>query len=224
VTVITILADKTLLLMKPEQFTNTCRKDKMWQKSPVNPLNAELNPICHLLALLGVHHFLHVSRIRVNTLSFDFWENFPFHFLQLMQSHWYKAGFLQMMLSVDGRKRFFIVMHFGNATQIFSRWCSLLTPGTDVSFLHHHGKNWLCHISYLFEAGAKRTSNEAVAFRHHYVNVIDRNVLPILLSWDGCCSQEMIWWSTVSKLEPSRFFLLWATWSVIQMCASCMTF
>jgi hypothetical protein len=32
----------------------------------LNPLNAELNPICHLLALLGVHHFLHVSRIRVN--------------------------------------------------------------------------------------------------------------------------------------------------------------
>ena len=30
----------------------------------INPLNAELNPICHLLALLGVHHFLHVSRIR----------------------------------------------------------------------------------------------------------------------------------------------------------------
>jgi len=31
----------------------------------INPLNAELNPICHLLALLGVHHFLHVSRIKV---------------------------------------------------------------------------------------------------------------------------------------------------------------
>ena len=31
-----------------------------------NPLNPELNPICYLLALLGVHHFLHVSRIRVN--------------------------------------------------------------------------------------------------------------------------------------------------------------
>ena len=30
-----------------------------------NPLNAELNPICHLVALLGVYHFLHVSRIRV---------------------------------------------------------------------------------------------------------------------------------------------------------------
>ena len=35
----------------------------------INPLNAELNPICHLLALLGVHHFLHVSRIRVKSLN-----------------------------------------------------------------------------------------------------------------------------------------------------------
>jgi hypothetical protein len=33
----------------------------------INPLNAELNPICNLLALLGVHPILHVSRIRVNT-------------------------------------------------------------------------------------------------------------------------------------------------------------
>jgi len=32
--------------------------------SPFNPLNPELNPICYLLALLGAHHFLHVSRIR----------------------------------------------------------------------------------------------------------------------------------------------------------------
>jgi hypothetical protein len=29
------------------------------------PLNAELNPICHLLALLGAHPILHVSRVRV---------------------------------------------------------------------------------------------------------------------------------------------------------------
>jgi hypothetical protein len=32
-----------------------------------NPLNAELNPICYLLALLGAHHFLHISRIRVKS-------------------------------------------------------------------------------------------------------------------------------------------------------------
>jgi len=35
------------------------------QSMMFNPLNAELNPICHLLALLGAHHILHVSRIRV---------------------------------------------------------------------------------------------------------------------------------------------------------------
>ena len=35
----------------------------------INPLNAELNPICCLLALLGAHHFLHVSRIRVKSLT-----------------------------------------------------------------------------------------------------------------------------------------------------------
>jgi len=31
----------------------------------VNPLNAKVNPIRHLLALLGAHHILHVSRIKV---------------------------------------------------------------------------------------------------------------------------------------------------------------
>jgi len=35
----------------------------------INPLNPELNPICYLLALLGAHHFLHVSRIRVKLLT-----------------------------------------------------------------------------------------------------------------------------------------------------------
>jgi hypothetical protein len=32
----------------------------------LNPLKAEFNPIYHLLTLLGAHHILHVSRIRVN--------------------------------------------------------------------------------------------------------------------------------------------------------------
>ena len=34
-----------------------------------NPLNAKLNPICYLLALVGAHHFLHVNRIRVKSLT-----------------------------------------------------------------------------------------------------------------------------------------------------------
>ena len=37
--------------------------------SAFNPLNAELNPICYLLALLGPHHFLHVSKLRVKSLT-----------------------------------------------------------------------------------------------------------------------------------------------------------
>jgi hypothetical protein len=36
----------------------------------INPLKPELNSICYLLALLGAHHFFHVSRIRVKLLNF----------------------------------------------------------------------------------------------------------------------------------------------------------
>jgi len=35
----------------------------------LNPLNAKLNSICHLLALLGAYPILHISRIRVNVKS-----------------------------------------------------------------------------------------------------------------------------------------------------------
>jgi hypothetical protein len=47
-----------------QQFVVKCNTGarKMFN---INPLNAELNPICHLLVLLGAHHILHVSRIRV---------------------------------------------------------------------------------------------------------------------------------------------------------------
>jgi hypothetical protein len=34
-----------------------------------NPLNAELNPICYLLALLGARLILHVGRIRVKWIA-----------------------------------------------------------------------------------------------------------------------------------------------------------
>jgi hypothetical protein len=40
----------------------------------INPLNAELHPICHLLALLEAHHILHIRRLRVKI---------PIHFTQL---------------------------------------------------------------------------------------------------------------------------------------------
>ena len=37
-------------------------------KFSINPLNAELNPICHLLALLGGATIVVVSRLRVKSL------------------------------------------------------------------------------------------------------------------------------------------------------------
>ena len=56
-----------LICMVPREKVWFLTKSKLlllWIYS-INPLNAELNPICYLLALLGAHHFLHVSRMRV---------------------------------------------------------------------------------------------------------------------------------------------------------------
>ena len=36
----------------------------------LNPLNAELNPIRHLLALVGARHIVYISRIRVNSILY----------------------------------------------------------------------------------------------------------------------------------------------------------
>jgi len=38
----------------------------------INTLNVQLNSICHLLSLLGVHHIIHVSRLRVKSLTLRF--------------------------------------------------------------------------------------------------------------------------------------------------------
>jgi len=35
------------------------------KKKHLETLNAHLNPICHLLALLGAHHIHHVSGLRI---------------------------------------------------------------------------------------------------------------------------------------------------------------
>ena len=73
------------------QKTQHCiqHKTKVWNQ--VNPLNAELNPICHLLALVGVHHILHVSRVRVKH-----W--FPFHWNTESTSGWTLAILCPLLL------------------------------------------------------------------------------------------------------------------------------
>jgi len=52
-----------------DNFERPSRRKENNSKMCINPLNAELNPICYLLALLA-HHFLHVSRIRVKPLGY----------------------------------------------------------------------------------------------------------------------------------------------------------
>ena len=51
----------------PTDAQENCFKNNI--KVYINPLNPELNPICCLLALLGANHFLHVSRIKVKSLT-----------------------------------------------------------------------------------------------------------------------------------------------------------
>ena len=46
----------------PQHYSTETNSTVFW----VNPLNAELNPVRHLLALVGARHIVHVSRIRVN--------------------------------------------------------------------------------------------------------------------------------------------------------------
>jgi len=53
---------------KPNKQSTNKTEVLISYKISINPLNAELNPICHLLALLGAHHIFHISRIRVNSL------------------------------------------------------------------------------------------------------------------------------------------------------------
>jgi len=43
------------------QLAHHCIHPNRQNKFHINPLNTKLNPICHLLALLGAHHILHIS-------------------------------------------------------------------------------------------------------------------------------------------------------------------
>ena len=95
------VGNKTLTVYKRDgrrEFHNFCGvggsnvsgQHKLWfvpDRLP-NPLNAELNPICYLLALLGAHNFLHVSRIRVKSLT-----------LRQLMSYIYRAPILDVSRS-----------------------------------------------------------------------------------------------------------------------------
>jgi hypothetical protein len=54
----------------PGQYSSTNSYNCNKMTPIINPLNTKLNPICHLLALLGAHPIIHVSKIRVKLSLF----------------------------------------------------------------------------------------------------------------------------------------------------------
>jgi hypothetical protein len=80
----------------------------------VNPLNAELIPICCLLALLGAYHFLHVSRIRVKSLTLRLLMSYIYD-ISSLRVKFHMTSYMKITLAVlelfhvsswrDGRKK-----------------------------------------------------------------------------------------------------------------------
>ena len=78
--------------IKRREFGEFHHLMKQLRQDKVNPLNPELNPICYLLALLA-HHFLHVSRIMVKSLT-----------LRLLMSYIYMERIFLMILDHTQRR------------------------------------------------------------------------------------------------------------------------
>jgi hypothetical protein len=59
-------------MVQPQYRVLACRKiPYLVNLITHNPVNTQLNPICHLLALLGAHPILHVSRVWANARNFS---------------------------------------------------------------------------------------------------------------------------------------------------------
>jgi len=84
----------------------------------INPLNAELIPICYLLALLA-HHFLHVSRIRVKSLT-----------LRLLMSYIYIYDISNLRVNLGGIRCRTADFHFSRLSE--NRPCECHVLGSAV--------------------------------------------------------------------------------------------
>ena len=61
-------------------------EEDYYKLAEVNPLNAELNPISYLLALLA-HHFLHVSRISAKSLTLRLLMSYIYIYIYIWSSN-----------------------------------------------------------------------------------------------------------------------------------------
>ena len=81
---------------------DTWKTEKM--EYNINPLNAELNPICHMLALLGAQPILHVSRIRVKMDIMDVGSD-GLRWLKLAQNYVQLWSLVLLMLDFQSLQR-----------------------------------------------------------------------------------------------------------------------
>jgi len=103
----------------------------------LNPLNAELNPIFHLLLLFGAQHILHVSRIRAKLKHTDITKNTyirSWTVTEIMARE--KCGLLAVLSTVPG-SRDVLSVHCAcpsfslHSAQARSRWdCTYKVLGT----------------------------------------------------------------------------------------------
>jgi hypothetical protein len=106
-----------------------------WRKTRMNfnPLNAELYPISHLLALLGAHPILHVNRIRVKVHS-----SFP-SCKQKDAIRWRVLVALAFVIvawrytSIRPVTQLVEALCYKPGVRVFdSRWCHWYNPSVDV--------------------------------------------------------------------------------------------
>ena len=117
----------------------------------LNPLNAELNPICHLLSLLGAHHILHVSRIRVKN---------PSHHSTGLQDFNFNNVILQNF-NAGSEPIYGCVRNASNKTRCISRACSISASRVTMAMCLSGEPKWLerPESAVLFPAGTRDISS-----------------------------------------------------------------
>jgi hypothetical protein len=103
----------------------------------INPLSPELNPICYLLALLA-HDFLHVSRIRVKSLT-----------LRLLTSYIYDISNLRVNLTFMGKNFLTYIQHDATLRSLFYPETALHVSGGITTHHQERKQLYLQHLVFV---------------------------------------------------------------------------